>query len=103
MATTSTILFVADVLGGWELMLILAVCLILFGAKKLPEMSKGLREGIDEFLKAKRDVNREIADALKLETKDPDEKKPGRSDEFLLWLAQGFDVGRIPWAPGTFG
>ena len=25
------------------------------------------------------------------------------SDEFLLWLAQGFDVGRIPWAPGTFG
>jgi phosphatidylglycerophosphatase A len=24
-------------------------------------------------------------------------------DEFKLWLAQGFGVGRIPWAPGTFG
>ena len=22
---------------------------------------------------------------------------------FVIWLAQGFGVGRIPWAPGTFG
>lgn len=31
--------------------------------------------------------------------------KPPRnpSDKFLLWLAQGFGAGRIPWAPGTFG
>ena len=103
MATTPILLFFADSFGGWELMLLMAVCLILFGAKKLPEVSKGLREGIDEFLKATREVNREMADALGLERKDSDEKKPGRSDEFLLWLAQGFDVGRIPWAPGTFG
>jgi len=26
-----------------------------------------------------------------------------RSDEFALWIAQGFDIGRIPFAPGTFG
>jgi phosphatidylglycerophosphatase A len=27
----------------------------------------------------------------------------GRGDVFVLWAAQGFGVGRIPWAPGTFG
>ena len=103
MATTPFIHFFAGIFGGWELMLVVAICLILFGARKLPEMSKGLRDGIGEFLKATREVNRDMADALSVEQADPDEKKQGRSDEFLLWLAQGFDVGRIPWAPGTFG
>ena len=103
MATTPNLLFFAGSFGGWELMLLMAVCLILFCARKLPEMSKGLREGIDEFLKATREVNREMADALGLERKDPDEKKSSHSDEFLLWLAQGLGVGRITWAPGTFG
>ena len=31
-------------LGGWEVILILAVVLILFGAKKLPELAKGLAQ-----------------------------------------------------------
>lgn len=39
-------------LGGWEIILILALILILFGAKKLPELGKGLRLGIFEFRKA---------------------------------------------------
>ena len=33
-------------LGGMEVVLILAVVLILFGAKKLPELAKGLGQGI---------------------------------------------------------
>ena len=32
----------AGMLGGWEIILILAVVLILFGCKKLPELAKGL-------------------------------------------------------------
>jgi sec-independent protein translocase protein TatA len=39
-------------LGGGEIILILAVVLILFGAKKLPELAKGLGQGIREFKKA---------------------------------------------------
>src|SRR5205085_12486178 len=35
-------------LGGWEVVLILAVVLSLFGAKKLPELAKGLGQGIKE-------------------------------------------------------
>jgi phosphatidylglycerophosphatase A len=32
-----------------------------------------------------------------------DRKKDSRIDELTLWIAQGFDVGRVPFAPGTFG
>jgi sec-independent protein translocase protein TatA len=39
-------------LGGGEIILILAIVLILFGAKKLPELAKGLGQGIREFRKA---------------------------------------------------
>ena len=39
-------------LGGGEIILILALVLILFGAKKLPELARGLGQGIREFKKA---------------------------------------------------
>ena len=41
----------ADILGGWEVVLILAVALILFATKHLPKFSRGLREGLSEFRK----------------------------------------------------
>ena len=47
-------------LGGSEVILILAVVLILFGAKKLPELAKGLGQGIREFKKATSEVTHEI-------------------------------------------
>ena len=50
-------------LGGWEIILILAVVLILFGAKKLPELARGLGQGIKEFKKATREVTDEIQNA----------------------------------------
>ena len=53
----------AGIIGGWEIVLILAVVLILFGAKKLPELAKGLGQGIKEFKKATREVTDEIQNA----------------------------------------
>jgi sec-independent protein translocase protein TatA len=50
----------AGIFGGWEVVLIFAVVLILFGAKKLPELAKGLGTGIKEFKKATREVTDEI-------------------------------------------
>jgi len=47
-------------LGGGEIVLILALVLILFGAKKLPELAKGLGQGIKEFKKATREVTEEV-------------------------------------------
>jgi len=54
----------AGMIGGWELVLILAVVLVLFGAKKLPELAKGLGTGIKEFKKATRDVTDELHSAM---------------------------------------
>ena len=42
-------------LGGGELILLVVVILILFGAKKIPEFAKGLGQGIKEFKKSSRD------------------------------------------------
>ena len=50
-------------IGGWEVILILAVVLILFGAKKLPDLAKGLGTGIKEFKKATREVTDELQNA----------------------------------------
>ena len=38
--------------GGFELILILAVVLLLFGGKKIPQLAKGLGEGIRNFKKS---------------------------------------------------
>ena len=51
-------------LGGGEIILVLALVLILFGAKKLPELAKGLGQGIKEFKKATRDVTDEIQTSM---------------------------------------
>ena len=54
----------AGFFGGWEIVLILAVVLILFGAKKLPELAKGLGQGIKEFKKATSEVSSELHSAM---------------------------------------
>ncbi len=41
--------------GGFELILILAVVLLLFGGKKIPELAKGLGQGIKNFKKSVKD------------------------------------------------
>ncbi len=48
--------------GGFELILILAVVLLLFGGKKIPQLAKGLGEGIRNFKKSvKEDDSTEVA------------------------------------------
>ena len=42
----------ADILGGWEILLILSLILILFGARHLPGMARGFGDGIFRFRKA---------------------------------------------------
>ena len=66
---------IAAMLGGWEIVLILAVVLILFGAKKLPELAKGLGTGIKEFKKATREVTDEMSAAMD-DTSPPPKRLP---------------------------
>lgn len=52
-------------LGTTELLLILAVVILLFGAKKLPELAKGLGNSIKEFKKASKEDETENEPAKK--------------------------------------
>jgi sec-independent protein translocase protein TatA len=65
----------AGMIGGWEMIVILAVVLMLFGAKKLPELAKGLGQGIKEFKKATREVTDEVTQAMD-ETPAPQRRLP---------------------------
>lgn len=55
-------------LNGWEVVAILAVVLIVFGAKRLPELAKGLGQGIKEFKKSSREIQDELHQAIDVET-----------------------------------
>jgi len=46
--------------GGFEIVLIVMVILLLFGAKRIPELAKGIGQGIQEFRKASDDIKKEI-------------------------------------------
>jgi len=51
-------------LGPWEIIIIFIVILLVFGGKKLPELAKGLGEGIKEFKKATNDIKDEVDSAI---------------------------------------
>lgn len=44
-------------LGGSEIFIILAIVLLLFGGRKIPELMKGLGKGIKEFKDASKDID----------------------------------------------
>ena len=58
--------------SGPELIIIIFVILLLFGAKKLPELAAGMGKGIKEFKKATRDEEPEIKKTSNEETKKED-------------------------------
>jgi sec-independent protein translocase protein TatA len=51
-------------LGGAEIILIVAVALLLFGGKKLPELAKGMGQGIREFKQATGSAREQISAAV---------------------------------------
>jgi sec-independent protein translocase protein TatA len=60
---------------GWpEIMGILIIVLVLFGARKVPELMKGLGSGIKEFKKASREVQDEVQRAIDEEPVTPPTK-----------------------------
>ena len=69
-------------LGPWEIILILLVVLLLFGAKRLPELAKALAQGIKEFKGGMKDVTQEIEDATANDDSNSEiEKEKNQSTE----------------------
>ena len=67
-------------LAGPDLIVILLIILVLFGAKKLPELARGMGQAVKEFQKAKDEFSDELHKAGKSDT-DPakPEVKPAES------------------------
>lgn len=61
-------------LGGPDLIIILLIVLVLFGAKKLPELAKGMGQAVREFQKAKDEFTDELHNAGN--TKQPEPQQP---------------------------
>jgi sec-independent protein translocase protein TatA len=63
---------------GWpETLFILVVIVLLFGAKKLPELARGIGQSLGEFKKARDEFEREVhKSTADLEVKEPAEKQP---------------------------
>ncbi len=62
-------------LGATEIILIVLVILVFFGAKKIPELAQGLGKGFEEFRKA----TREIQEDVEKDIAKPDEKTEKKS------------------------
>ncbi len=61
-------------IGAQEIILIFLVILLLFGARRIPEIASGLGKGLTEFKKAMRETQDEIE-------KTPEEKKTDQKKE----------------------
>ena len=76
-----------------EVIGLLVLALIFFGAKKLPEMARGLGTGIKEFRKATRDVTDEIQSAIESDPAPvkraslPPESQPMTPGSAAGWLS----------------
>lgn len=63
MAITNVFLFMG--LGGTEIAFILIAILLLFGAKRIPELARGLGKGIREFKDATKEIKSDIENSVK--------------------------------------
>ena len=52
-------------LGPWEILLVILAIILIFGGKKIPELARGLGQGLKEFKKAKQEIKDEVKSATK--------------------------------------
>ena len=63
-------------LGTPEIILICFVILLLFGAKRLPDLARGLGKSVSEFKKAAADAEKDIRASVDEQPKTPPASKP---------------------------
>ena len=66
-------------MGPWEIVLILIVVLMVFGAKRIPEIAQSLGKGITEFKRGVKDVQTEIENNVN--TAPPPEPQPTQTTQ----------------------
>jgi len=71
---TSSPLFAVGPFGPTEMMIVLFIVVLLFGAKKLPELAKGLGKAKNEFQKASNEVEKEVNAPIESSSKTADKQ-----------------------------
>lgn len=61
--------------GGWEIIVIALLVLLLFGGKKIPELMKGLGKGVKSFKEGMKEVENDVQEIKKDITSEPESKK----------------------------
>ena len=64
----SNLLFIGNI-GGTEIIIIAIIILLLFGGKKIPELMQGLGKGVKSFKKGMKEIEEDVENAVKDETK----------------------------------
>jgi sec-independent protein translocase protein TatA len=65
----------------WEIILLMVAVLLLFGAKRLPEIGASMGKGIREFKKSLTDVNRSLTEPEQRESLPPRSESEARREE----------------------
>ena len=91
---TSPLLFLGDI-GGSELILIMVVILIFFGANKIPELARGLGKGIREFKDASSEIRNEFENA--------GQNRPNQYQNQYPPQQAPYDQGQPPYQQPQYG
>ncbi len=75
--------FLFELPGGFEWIVIIAVVVLLFGGKKIPELMRGLGRGIREFNDAKTNVKKEIEDGMKESRQAPAQQESAATPQHI--------------------
>jgi sec-independent protein translocase protein TatA len=66
-----TLSVILGMIGPWQIVLIGAIILLMFGGRKIPELMKGLGKGMKEF----KDASKGVADEDEESDKEPEKLK----------------------------
>lgn len=67
--------------SGPDLIILLVIVLVLFGAKRLPELARGLGQSMNEFRKAKDEFDKELANPTNKNGSNASAGAPPASDQ----------------------
>jgi len=81
MQSTPSVLAILGPLGWPEITIILVVFILLFGAKKLPELARGVGKSIKEFKKATSNIEDEVRNAIEEEPESSPKSKAPSGDK----------------------
>ena len=80
MSTITPLAFLGPI-GTPEMIIIFVVVLLLFGAKKLPELARGMGKSLGEFKRAKDEFEHEITRSENEVTSKPKSSEPRKEDQ----------------------